>query len=467
MPTPTPPLRGRRGRDRRIAERVASDFAASGTRLRLAKRWTSTSPRSILRSTTSSGARHTEARPTGQTHGLDVGQCEGKLPHRLPDLRRSRRFSPTPGPLPRSSTVWADRPTIRGGSVGAMWAWLRSARGNELLSRRRWPSVRPASVWSGSPATPRSATGWPKNWARWLGDPAAILTPRAAKLTRLRTERALIADETAAPSARPRRLAQLSCPVLVASVQALVQQLIAPDDLPASPRELPPRIADSLPSRCCASCRSRLRAGPRGRRPRAEFPPGAGSSISSRSVAVDYRSDRVSSAMRSIHSAFDPTESTAVAAVDARPGPTPRLGIPLPAGWSSGRSGTPLGRKVGRLPGSAWRRTSPDSIRRCWEARQAVDARALWRSGTPPRSGPPTCAPATGFSITLQPGTMYSCSMNRRDLVEGCRVPVASGGRAPRRARRGRRVPVGLAVRPISGNAIGRPAWFASRTRSS
>src|SRR5512132_3012581 len=31
MPTPTPPLRGRRGRDRRIAERVASDFASRHT----------------------------------------------------------------------------------------------------------------------------------------------------------------------------------------------------------------------------------------------------------------------------------------------------------------------------------------------------------------------------------------------------------------------------------------------------
>ncbi len=71
----------------------------------------------------------------------------------------------------------------------------------------------------------------------WLGDPAAvaILEPRTA-LAYERSE--LIADETAA------RVAALSvwrsgrARILVASVQALFQHTIAPEDLPDTPREL-------------------------------------------------------------------------------------------------------------------------------------------------------------------------------------------------------------------------------------
>jgi transcription-repair coupling factor (superfamily II helicase) len=71
----------------------------------------------------------------------------------------------------------------------------------------------------------------------WLGDPAAVavLDPRTA-LAYERSE--LVADETAARVAALAAWRHGTGRVLVASVQALLQHTIAPDDLPAETREL-------------------------------------------------------------------------------------------------------------------------------------------------------------------------------------------------------------------------------------
>ena len=71
----------------------------------------------------------------------------------------------------------------------------------------------------------------------WLGDPSAVavLEPRTA-LAYERSE--LVADETAARVAALAAWRSGRARVLVASVQALVQHTIAPDDLPAEPRRL-------------------------------------------------------------------------------------------------------------------------------------------------------------------------------------------------------------------------------------
>jgi transcription-repair coupling factor (superfamily II helicase) len=71
----------------------------------------------------------------------------------------------------------------------------------------------------------------------WLGDPAAVavLEPRTA-LAYERSE--LVADETAARVAALAAWRGGRARVLVASVQALVQHTIAPDDLPAEPRRV-------------------------------------------------------------------------------------------------------------------------------------------------------------------------------------------------------------------------------------
>jgi transcription-repair coupling factor (superfamily II helicase) len=71
----------------------------------------------------------------------------------------------------------------------------------------------------------------------WLGDPAAVavLEPRTA-LAYERSE--LVPDETAARVAGLASWASGQARVLVASVQALLQHTISPDDLPAEPRRL-------------------------------------------------------------------------------------------------------------------------------------------------------------------------------------------------------------------------------------
>jgi transcription-repair coupling factor (superfamily II helicase) len=71
----------------------------------------------------------------------------------------------------------------------------------------------------------------------WIGDPeaVAVLEPRTA-LAYERSE--LVADETAARVAALAAWRSGRATVLVASVQALLQHTIAPDDLPEEPREL-------------------------------------------------------------------------------------------------------------------------------------------------------------------------------------------------------------------------------------
>jgi transcription-repair coupling factor (superfamily II helicase) len=73
--------------------------------------------------------------------------------------------------------------------------------------------------------------------AAWVGDPAAVavLEPRTA-LAYERSE--LVADETAARVAALSAWRSGGARILVASVQALLQHTIAPADLPAQPRQL-------------------------------------------------------------------------------------------------------------------------------------------------------------------------------------------------------------------------------------
>jgi transcription-repair coupling factor (superfamily II helicase) len=187
-----PPLRGRRGRDRRIAEAAA---------------------RSALPRKTTDGRR-------------DEGRGAGR---RLPDLSalppllagsgsftdlRSRLASPR-----RHVGLTA----VPHGAKTYLAAALALVDGGERLC---W-IARDAEIGD------RVA----EELQAWLGDPAAvaILEPRTA-LAYERSE--LVADETAARVAALAAWRSGRARILVAGVQALVQHTIAPDDLPPSPREL-------------------------------------------------------------------------------------------------------------------------------------------------------------------------------------------------------------------------------------
>ena len=237
---PDTPLRGRRGRDRRIAERVATDFAA----------------------------RH--ARPAPET-GVDVDIAG--VDAEVEDARRPARPAPARGlPPPVAAAPGPGRkgaghrlpdlsalpPLLAAtGTFAALRERLVARIGDETGPRRTGRHVGLVSVPHGAKsylaaALAQGAAGERLVWvardaeigdrvaeeiAAWFGDPGAVavLEPRTA-LAYERSE--LIADETAARVAALAAWRGGRARVLVASVQALLQHTIAPSDLPATPREL-------------------------------------------------------------------------------------------------------------------------------------------------------------------------------------------------------------------------------------
>ena len=140
-----------------------------GMHLRLARRWTSTSPRSTPRSRTSADEPPRRPGRPGRSarEGDPPGPSAAKVSaHRLPDL------SVLPPLLADTGTFGAlrerlGRPTDDPRRVGRHVGLVAVPHGaKSYLAAARWPSVRPASVWSGSPGTRRSATGWPRSSAR-------------------------------------------------------------------------------------------------------------------------------------------------------------------------------------------------------------------------------------------------------------------------------------------------------------
>ena len=186
-----PPVRGRRGRDRHLAEAAAAAKVSGGK----------------------------------QT-ARDAGRGAGR---RLPDL------SALPPLLAATGSFAALRERLGApgrhagltavphGAKTYLAAALALAEGGERLA---W-IARDAEIGD------RVA----EELQAWLGDPAAVsvLEPRSA-LAYERSE--LVADETAARVAALSAWKSGRARILVASVQALVQHTIAPDDLPESPREL-------------------------------------------------------------------------------------------------------------------------------------------------------------------------------------------------------------------------------------
>ncbi|HEV8403987.1 MAG TPA: transcription-repair coupling factor [Candidatus Limnocylindrales bacterium] len=236
---PDTPLRGRRGRDRRIAERVATDFAARhappspeaerdfdvaavDAEVEDARR--PASPSRPARSSTSPRAA-TPAAPARAGGG-----------HRLPDL------SGLPPLLAASGTFAALRERLARPADDAK----RTGRHVGLVSVPHGAKSYLAAALALAPTGERLV--WVARDAEigdrvaeelgaWLGDveTVAVLEPRTA-LAYERSE--LIADETAARVAALAAWRGGRARILVASVQALLQHTIRPDDLPAAPREL-------------------------------------------------------------------------------------------------------------------------------------------------------------------------------------------------------------------------------------
>jgi transcription-repair coupling factor (superfamily II helicase) len=190
-------MRGRRGRDRRIAEAYAAAERAKGTGAKAAR-----------------GAVAGTARGAGR---------------RLPDLGNLTPLLAATGSFATLRERLAGERRHVGltgvphGAKSYLAATLAAIEGGERLC---W-IARDAEIGD------RVA----EELQAWLGDPeaVAVLEPRTA-LAYERSE--LVADETAARVAALSSWTSGRARVLVASVQALVQHTIDPADLPASPRVL-------------------------------------------------------------------------------------------------------------------------------------------------------------------------------------------------------------------------------------
>jgi transcription-repair coupling factor (superfamily II helicase) len=250
------PLRGKRGKERRLGDRVATEFAARHATIDPAaevdfdigdaeasiedaldaERRTAESQRGR----DGSGARRNRGRRPGtSTARPEAGSTRG-AGRRPPDLSalppllaatgtftslRERLVVPAGGPIDSSRPIGrhAGLTSVPHGAKSYLAATFAMVTGGERL------------LWIARDAEIGDRVA--EELAAWLGDPDAVTTlePRTA-LAYERSE--LVADETAA------RVAALSAwrsgrvRILVAGVQALVQHTIDPEDLPTEPREL-------------------------------------------------------------------------------------------------------------------------------------------------------------------------------------------------------------------------------------
>ena len=251
----TPPMRGRRGRDRRIAERVAADFAArhapptpedevdfdiAEADAEVADARAAEAAEAAEGADTAEGATPERARraPTARRPRAEPGAADGRGSnrHKLPDLSslppllaatgtfaslRERLVAAPFADGARRVGRHAGLVAVPHGAKSFLAAALASAATGERL------------VWVARDA--EIADRVAEELGAWLGDPDAVVTlePRTA-LAYERSE--LVADETAARVAALAAWRSGRARVLIAGVQALLQHTIAPDDLPANPR---------------------------------------------------------------------------------------------------------------------------------------------------------------------------------------------------------------------------------------
>ncbi|MEZ0241522.1 MAG: DEAD/DEAH box helicase, partial [Chloroflexota bacterium] len=228
----TSPIRGRRGRDRRIGEKVAADFAArhAPTKDDVALDFDVAAVDAEVEDARRSARPVTKRARTG---GIRDGGRTG-AGHRLPDL------SALPPLLAATGSFGSLRERL-GGAADVDRPGLRRHVGLVAVPHGAKTYLAAAIaleepiVWIARDAEIGDRVA--EELGAWLGDPTAVtaLEPRTA-LAYERSE--LVADETAARVAALAAWRSGRARVLVASVQALLQHTIAPDDLPAEPRVL-------------------------------------------------------------------------------------------------------------------------------------------------------------------------------------------------------------------------------------
>jgi transcription-repair coupling factor (superfamily II helicase) len=231
MPESTrPPLRGRRGRDRRIAEKVAADFAARHAPVRddEAVDFDVAGVDAEVEAARRDETRRA-ARSKSKSRRADERPRSG---HRLPDLSA----------LPPLLAATGSFATLRErlgtpadlGRVGRHASVVAVPHGAKTYLAAAL-AIGERIVWIARDAEIGDRVA--EELQAWIGDPSAVavLEPRTA-LAYERSE--LVADETAARVAALAAWRHGQARVLVASVQALLQHTIDPEDLPDEAREL-------------------------------------------------------------------------------------------------------------------------------------------------------------------------------------------------------------------------------------
>ena len=235
----TPSLRGRRGRDRRIGERVAEEFAArhrAATEDRVD--FDVADAEALIEDERRAGDRAAAVRRTAA--GRRAAERSPAADPRRPDRHRLPDLSALPPLLAATGTFAALRerlgpPDEEGRRIGRHVGLVAVPHGAKTYLAAALAAVATGErlVWIARDA--EIADRVAEELGAWLGDPEAVvvLEPRTA-LAYERSE--LVADETAA------RVAALAAwhgdrtRVLVAGVQALLQHTLAPAELPAGPR---------------------------------------------------------------------------------------------------------------------------------------------------------------------------------------------------------------------------------------
>ena len=226
-----PPIRGKRGRDRHIAEQVAAEFAArhAPSAEDDTRDFDVAAVDAEVADARAADARAASRAPKRAPRPVERRTGAG---HRLPDL------SALPPLLTATGTFASLRERLGTpadiGRVGRHAGLVAVPHGAKSFLAAAIATTEPL-VWIARDAEVGDRVA--EELGAWLGDPTAVATlePRTA-LAYERSE--LVADETAARVAALSAWRSGRARVLVASVQALLQHTIAPDDLPATPREL-------------------------------------------------------------------------------------------------------------------------------------------------------------------------------------------------------------------------------------
>ncbi|MGZ8502375.1 MAG: transcription-repair coupling factor, partial [Candidatus Limnocylindrales bacterium] len=399
----TPPLRGKRGAERRLGERLADEFVA---RHRVTTEETvdfdvAEVDREVEDARRVEGAEHAPGRRrTGPRAVAPAARPTALTPRtrrRLPDLAvlpsllaatgsfgALRERLGRPGDVVPRHGRHAGLTAIPHGAKSYLAAALALTAGGERL------------VWIARDAEIGDRVA--EELGAWLGDAdaVAVLEPRTA-LAYERSE--LVADETAARVAALAAWRSGRARILVASVQALLQRTIGPADLPAAPRTLAPgaRIGlDALLRELLdLGYQPTLEVAGRGEFARRGgivdvFPPGE-----SLPVRIDFFGDEVDSLRR-----FDPTDQRTVGpAPDATLLPASEFLVPR--GGADELRGR-LGRAASRLPDrlaedlARFDRQASEGPERPTRALDAGDAAEVWAG---------VVCPATGLDH-LDPGTL-------------------------------------------------------------